>query len=60
MQHQPQQAVSRRALQLPLQPPMPARQLKLNTRSLFMDVMPRIIEDAIEAEIIEDQEGDQS
>jgi hypothetical protein len=29
-------------------------------RSLFMDVMPRIIEDAIEAEIIEDQEGDQS
>ncbi|RPJ16232.1 MAG: hypothetical protein EHM33_34065 [Chloroflexi bacterium] len=28
-------------------------------RSLFMDVMPRIIEDAIEAEIIEEQEGDQ-
>ena len=27
-------------------------------RSLFMDVMPRIIEDAIEAEIIEDQEGE--
>ena len=29
-------------------------------RSLFMDVLPGIIEDAIEAEIIEDQEGDQS
>ena len=29
-------------------------------RSLFLDVMPRIIEDAIEAEIIEDQEGDPS
>ena len=29
-------------------------------RSLFMDVMPHIIEDAIEAEIIEEQEGDQS
>jgi len=29
-------------------------------RQLFMDVMPRIIEDTIEAEIIDEQEGDLS